>query len=134
MPLAAAGFFLQKARQTLSGGGFHPAADFGVAELVLGLPLKLGISQLDADHGHQAAAGVIAAEGVLGVFEVILLAGVVVEHAGQRRAETGQVGAALRRQDAVGESALVGGQVVVAVGVVILERHFHIGVLGDALV
>ena len=59
---------------------------------------------------------------------------VVVEHAGQGGAEAGQVRAAFRGQDAVGEGALVRGQVVVAVGVVVLEGHLDVGVLGDALV
>ena len=44
------------------------------------------------------------------------------------------MGAALRCQDAVGEGAFVGGEIVVPVGVVILECDFNVGFLSVSLI
>ena len=44
------------------------------------------------------------------------------------------MGAALRRQDAVSKGALVGGEIVMPVGVVILECDFNVGFLSVSLI
>ena len=83
-----------------------------VAELGLRLALELRVGELGRDDGGQALAHVLAGEVVVLLLEQALLARVLVERARQRRAEAGQVRAALVRVDVVGEREdrlLVGG-------------------------
>ena len=90
--------------EPLGDGGLDVALDLGVAEARLRLALELRLGQLDADHGDEALADVLAGEVGVVVLEDLLLAGVVVEHARQRGAEAGQVAAAVDRVDRVGEA------------------------------
>ena len=78
-------------------------ADPGVPELRLRLALELRVAQLDGDHGGEALADVLALEVVLLLLQQPLLARVLVERAGQRRLEAGEVRAALGRVDVVRE-------------------------------
>ena len=93
--------------------GLHRRADLGVVELVLGLALELRVEHLDADDRGQALADVVAAQVGVGVLEDARLAGVVVQAAGQRRAEAAQVGAAVDGVDVVGEGVDALGEAVV---------------------
>ncbi len=81
-----------------------------VAELRLGLALELRLRQLHRDDRGQALADVVAGEALVGVLAVglrgleqVLVLGVGVDRAGQRRAEALLVGAALVGVDGVGE-------------------------------
>ena len=88
------------------------AADRRVAEFGLGLALELGVVQLDRDHRGQPLAHVLAGEVVVFLFQQPFVARVGVQGPGQRRAEAGEVGAALVGVDVVGEAEdrlLVGG-------------------------
>ena len=83
-----------------------------VAELGLRLALELRVGQLGRDDRGQALADVLAGEVLVLLLELALLARVAVERARQRRAEAGEVRAALVRVDVVGEREhrlLVGG-------------------------
>ncbi len=104
------------------------ALDRRVAELGLGLTLELRVGQLDRDHRGQPLAHVVAGEVLVFLFEQAFAARVGVERAGQRRAEAGEVGAALVGVDVVGEAEdrfLVGG--------VPLHRHLDLAVVGLVL-
>src|SRR5467141_5476033 len=76
----------------------------GVAELSFGLAFELRLEDLDADHGGKAFADVLASEVRIGLLEDARLARIPIEHVRQRRAEAGQVAAALDGVDRVGES------------------------------
>ena len=104
--------------QPLADDALDGAADVGVAQLAFGLPLELRFGQLHGDHRGEAFADVVADQVGLAFLEHLGLVGVVVQHAGQRGAEAGQVGAAVDRVDAVGKA--VGGFVE---AVVVLYRH-----------
>ena len=83
--------------------GLDQAADRRVAELGLGLALELRLAQLDRHDRRQALAAVVAGQRLLLLLEEPLGARVVVERAGQRRLEAGEVRAALVGVDVVGE-------------------------------
>ena len=128
-PLALGGVVFQIAGQPLAHHRLDDAAHFGVAQLGLGLPLELGVGELDADHRRQPLAHIFADEVGLVVFDEPLLAGVVVDDAGQGGAEAGHMAAALFGVDAVGERK--DGFVD---AVVILHRHLDGGVVDGLFV
>ena len=72
------------------------AGDIGV-QLALGLPFKLRLRQLHADHRDQSFAHVVAGQIFFDVFEQPHLLPGVVDGAGQGRAESGKMRAAVDR-------------------------------------
>ena len=100
-------------------------AHIGAAELGLGLALKLRIGQLDRDNGRKALAHIVA--GQIGVFflEQVLLARIVVDHAGERGAEALKVHAALGGVDVVGKR-----HDVLAVAAIPLQGNLDLAHLG----
>ena len=97
----------------------------GAAELSLGLPLKLRIGQLDRDNRRETLTHVVAGQvGVL-LLEQVLLAGVIVNHAGEGSAETLEVHAALGGVDVVGKR-----HDVLAVAAIPLQGHLDLAHLG----
>ena len=100
-------------------------AHIGAAELGLGLALKLRIGQFDRDNGRKALAHIVA--GQVGVFflEQVLLARIVVDHAGERGAEALEVHAALGGVDVVGKR-----HDVLAVAAIPLQGHLDLAHLG----
>ena len=108
--------------------GLDDALHLGVAEAGLGLALELRLGELDADDGDEALARVLAGEVGVVVLEDLVLAGVVVEDAGERGAEAGEVRAAVDRVDAVGE-----GERRLVEAVVVLDRDLDDVALDGAL-
>ena len=98
----------------------HHATDLCVAQLGLGLALELGIGQLDADHRRQPLTNILSGQVGLVVLDEVVLAGVVVNHPGKGRAESGQVAAPLLGVDAIGK-----GNYRFSETVVILDRDLH---------
>ena len=104
-------------------------AHIGAAELGLGLTLKLRVGQLDRDDSRKALAHIVAGQvGVL-FLEQILLARVVVDHAGKRGAEALEVHAALRGVDVVGKR-----HDVLAIAAIPLQGHLDLAHLGHGRV
>jgi hypothetical protein len=101
--LASVGF---SSSQSVSSGrrSLPPAAHFGADQLVLGLAAELGLGHLDADHAGQAFAHVVAADLDLGLLGQLVVVDVLVDDARHRRAQAGQVGAAVALRDVVGEA------------------------------
>src|SRR3990172_3052879 len=126
---AAVGWvLLEVAGELLAQRGLDHPLELGVAQASLGLALELGLRDLDADDGDEPLADVFAAEVGVGVLEYLLLAGVVVEDAGEGGAEAGEVGAAVDRVDAVGE-----GEGGLREAIVVLQRYLHDGAVNGAL-
>ena len=94
---------LQVLGQPLGQRGVDEAGDLGVAELGLGLALELRLAQLQRDDRREPLARVGALQVVVLLLQQALGARVVVERARERRAEAGEVGAALVGVDVVGE-------------------------------
>ena len=94
---------LEELRQLLVDRRRDQCGDLGVAQLGLGLTLELRVLELDRDERREALAHVLAGEVVLFLLEEVLLPGVVVERTRERGAEAGEVRAALRGVDVVGE-------------------------------
>src|SRR4051812_5409947 len=94
---------LEELGEPLVDGGLDEALHRRVAELGLRLPLELRLADLDRDDRGQALADVLALQVGILLLELADLARVLVDRAGQRRAEAGQVRAALVRVDVVGE-------------------------------
>ena len=113
--------------QALIDEGLHDAGDIGV-ELALGLAFELRLRQLDADHGHQALAHVVAAQILLHVLEEAHLLADGVDGAGKRGAETGKVRAAVDGVDVVGEAEDGFG-----VAVVVLQRDVDFDSVAQSL-
>ena len=110
---------LEVCAQTFVDEGLHHAGDVGV-QLALGLAFELGLRQLHADHGHQTFAHVVAGEIFFYVFEQAHLLAGVIDGAGQRGAEAGEMRAAVDGVDVVGETENRFG-----VGVVVLQADLH---------
>ena len=100
-------------------------AHIGAAELGLGLALKLRIGQLDRDNGRKALAYIVAGEVGVFLLEQVLLARVIVNHAGERGAEALEVHAALGGVDVVGKR-----HDVLAVAAIPLQGHLDLAHLG----
>ena len=88
-------------------------------QLHLGLRGELGIGHLDRQHAGQAFAHVVAGDLDLGLLGDLVFFDVLVDDARHRRAQAGQVGAAVGLRDVVGEA-----EHLLGVGVVPLHRHF----------
>ena len=95
MILASLGFFLQVVRQQLAHDVFHRGAHFARHQLVLGLAAELGLGHLHAEHAAQAFAHVVAGDFDLGLLGQLVFFDVLVDDAGHRGAQAGQVGAAV---------------------------------------
>ena len=127
-PPRLARVLLEELAELAVDGLLDQALDRRVAELGLGLALELGVLELDRDHRGQPLADVVAGEVLVFLLEQALAARVGVQRPGQRRAEAGEVGAALVGVDVVGEAEdrfLVGG--------VPLHRDLDLAVVGLAL-
>ena len=94
---------LEELRQLLVDRGGDKCGDLGVAQLGLGLALELRVLEFDRDERREALAHVLAGEVVLLLLEEVLLPGIVVERARERRPEAGEVRSALSGVDVVGE-------------------------------
>ncbi len=101
--LAADGVLLQEVaeclRDHLLGSGLH----FGVHQFDFRLAFELRVADLDRDNRRQAFPGIVTAEVGVVIFEQAVLAGKIVDRAGDCRAQAGQVGAAVDRVDRVGK-------------------------------
>ena len=127
-PPRLARVLLEELAQLAVDGLFDQALDRRVAEFGLRLALELRVLELDRDHRGEALADVVAGQVLVFLLEQPLAAGVGVQRPGQRRAEAGEVGAALVGVDVVGEAEdrfLVGG--------VPLHRDLDLAVVGLAL-
>src|SRR5574340_318827 len=76
----------------------------GRDQLVLGLARELRLGHLDADDARQPLAHVVAADFDLGLLRQLVVVDVLVDHPRHRRAQAGEVGAAVALRDVVGEA------------------------------
>lgn len=97
------GVAVEPVRQVLVDDLLDEGLHLGVAQLRLGLALELRLRQLDRDDRRQALADVVAREVVVLLAQQLLVARVLVDQRGERRAEALLVRAALVRVDDVGE-------------------------------
>ena len=108
------------AHQALVNNRRHDALHLAVHQLDLGLRLEAGIRQLDAQDADQALTHIIAGEARILLLQQLVRLGVLVDRARERRAETGQVSAAVGVGDRVGEA-----QNLVVVTRVVLHHTVH---------
>ena len=119
------GVLLQIIGQSIGHDLERERAHVGAAELGLGLALKLRIGQLNRNDGRKALAHVVTAQvGVL-LLEQVLLAGVIVNHAGEGGAEALEMHAALGGVDVVGKR-----HDVLAIAGIPLQGHLDLAHLG----
>ena len=116
--------FLQPFGQLVGHQAFQRLANLGTDQLVLGLARKFGIGQLDRHDRRQALAHVLAGEADFLALQDARLVGIIVEGAGQCRAEGREVGAAVPLRDVVGEH-----QDVFVIAVVPLQRDIDADVV-----
>ena len=112
--------FHQEVGERLRHDLFDRAAHFRRHQLVLGLRRELRLRHFHGQHAGQAFAHVVARDFDLGLLGEFVLVDVLVDHARHRRAQAGQVGAAVALRDVVREA-----QHLLVVGVVPLHRHVH---------
>ena len=110
-------------RQLVGYDAVHQGADVGVTQLVLGLPLELGLRQLHGYHRRDALPAILAGDLVVPVLEHPIFGAVGVQHPGQRRLEAGFVHTAAGGVDVVGK-----GDQGLVVAVVILQGDLRRGV------
>ncbi len=118
--LGVVGVLQQPGFQRAGHGFFDGRTHFAGHQLVLGLAAELGLGHLHRQHAGQAFAHVVAGGLDLGLLGQFVVGDVLVDDAGHRRAQPGQVRAAVALRDVVGEA-----QHAFAVAVVPLHRHFH---------
>ncbi len=92
----------------------------GIHQFDLGLAFKLRVWVFDADNCRKAFPCVVTREVRVGILEQAVLTGIIVDCAGQRDAQPGQVGAAIDGVDGVGK-----GVHGFRVGIGVLDSHFH---------
>ena len=93
---------------------------FAGTKLGFGLPFKLRVGNFNADDGGDAFADVVAAHGLLFVFDQLVRFRVGIHGSGECGAEAGEMGSAFDRVDVVGE-----GEDGFVVGVGVLHCNFH---------
>ncbi len=94
---------LEEHAERFAGEGLYDALHFAVAQLGLGLAFELGVRDLYGhDHG-KTFAHVVAGDGIIVLFRKRVFLYVIVDHAGQGRAEAGHVRAAFGGLDVVHE-------------------------------
>ena len=120
------GVLLKENLKLLGDDSVNEGPYLGVSELLLRLPLELGVSQLDGDDGGKSLAAVVAGK-LLIVLQKLVLRAVGVQRPRERRFEAGLVHTALGGQYVVRE-----GYEHFAVPVVILHRYLGDGVLPAA--
>jgi hypothetical protein len=91
---ATVGVLLEIRAQPLVDEGLHDARDIGI-QLALGLPFKLRLRQLHADHRHQPFAHVVTRQIFFDVLEQPHLLPGVIDGARQRHAEAGKMRASI---------------------------------------
>ena len=106
--------------QPLGDRLLHRLLDLAATQVALGLAAELRLGHAHADDGGQALAPVVAA-GDLALLDQLGALREAVQRAGQRRAEGGQVRAALVGVDRVDERVHVLG-----VRAVVLDGHVHL--------
>ncbi len=116
------GVLLEPGGQLIAHDALHHRLHLGGDELVLGLAGELGVRHLDGQHRGEPLAGVVAGDRHLLLLGDAALVGVLVDDAGERCTEAGEVRAAVALGNVVGEA-----QHVLVVGVVPPQRHFHAG-------
>ena len=112
--------FFEIVGKCLSHGLVHSAGSFGVAELRLGLSLKLWFGDFDGDDGGQTFAEVFAGDFDLGFLKLLGcgLFGIFLQHSRHCHTEADEVGTAFDGVDVVDV-----GVEVLAVGGVIHNSH-----------
>ncbi len=97
--------FLQVIGQRLTDSLLHSAHNLVVAQLGLGLSLKLRFGHLDGDDSRQSLAEVLSRHLYLGLFDLLgnlrVVVGIILQRAGQRHAEARDVRTALDGVDIV---------------------------------
>ena len=106
--------------ERLAYGLLYGTCHLGIAELGLGLSLKLRLCHLDGDDGGEALAEVLAGNLYLGLLQCLGVFGILLEGAGQRGAETCKVGTALYGVDVVDV-----GMYVLRVGGVVHDGYLN---------
>ena len=96
--------------------GVHGAPDLAVPQLGLGLPLELGVAQLDGQHAGQALLQVVTGEVLILVAQDLVVPRGFVDGPGHGGPEPRDVRPPLDRVDEVGE-----GEDAFEVAVVVLE-------------
>ena len=119
----------------IANDALDDAIDFAVGEFGFGLSLKAWFGNFDRDDGGEAFADVVAGDGWVFFFDETVGLGEIVDDAGERGAEAGEVRAALDVVDRVGV-----GEDLVVVAVVVLHRHIDddvgergVGFVGNAV-
>jgi hypothetical protein len=115
--------FLEVVGQLLRHDFLDGGPGFGRHQLHLGLRGELRIRHLHREHAGQAFAHVIAGDLDLGLLGDLVFFDVFVDHPRHGGAQAGEVGAAVRLRNVVGEA-----QDLLGVGVVPLHRHFDVDV------
>ena len=115
------GILLQEDRQLFVHHRFHKPLDLRIPQLGLGLPLELGLGDLDRDDRGQPFTQVFAGDGHLFLLQQLVGRGVAVHGPGERRPEADQVGAPLMGVDVVGK-----GKELFVIGIIVLHGNFYI--------
>ncbi len=113
MVLASTGRSSRKSASFCADDFFDGRAGFAGDQLHLGLGGELGVGHLDRQHAGEAFAHVVAGDVDLGLLGDLVFFDVLVDDAGHRGAQAGEVGAAVGLRDVVGEAQHLFGVAVV---------------------
>ena len=122
------GILLEIQVELVGAVAVHDAAHLGVAELAFCLAFELGFHDLDREDGGEALEHVVHRERLVQFLLILGLLEELVDGPGQRVAESGEVGSALLRVDAVD----VGVDHLVE-AVVVLDADFDLDIVARAV-
>ena len=120
------GIRVEVGHQCLVGDRANDAFHLWRDEFDLRLGLEPGVRVFNRENADETLAHIVAADRGILVFNQAVGLGVLIDRAGERRAEAGGVRAAIRIRDRVGEA-----QNLVVVAVVVLQHDIHIHVVLD---
>ena len=119
---------LEEIHQPLVDDRADNAVDLGVDQFDLGLALELRVGVFEAEDADQTLAHVVAGDDRILVFDQIVGLCVLIDCAGQRRSEPGNVRASVRVRDRIGEA-----EDLVGVAVVVLQHAIDQDIFLDVL-
>ena len=112
---------LQINGKLLRNNALHRSPGFTVSQLLLRLPFKLGLFDLNADDGRHSLPDVISHKVLIRIFDQLIRPGIIVKSFCQGVLKSGKMRSPLRSRNIVYKAVAS-----LCIGIIMLHGHFHI--------